>query len=98
MSNRRPLTEGINPPAAVDSRIEKDFVFGGKAASDMKPHANKTKSQGRMPVSTKLRTDIANALKRASLERQLADISPNTVQDILEEAVEPWLKANGYLE
>jgi hypothetical protein len=98
MSNRRPLTEGINPSAAVDSKIEKDFVFGAKAALEKKPQASKVKGQGRMPVSTKLRADIANALKRASLERQLAGISPNTLQDILEEAVEPWLKANGYLE
>jgi hypothetical protein len=44
-----------------------------------------------------VRADFALALKRASLERQLKAISPNTLQDILEEAIEPWLKANGYL-
>jgi len=37
------------------------------------------------------------ALKRASLERRLKAIEPNTLQDILEEAIEPWLKTNGYL-
>ena len=52
----------------------------------------------RVPFTTRLRADMAQALKRASLERQLEGIEPCTVQDILESALEPWLKANGYLE
>lgn len=40
---------------------------------------------------------MAKALKRASLERQLQGVEPSRLQDILEEALEPWLKANGYL-
>jgi hypothetical protein len=51
----------------------------------------------RVPISTRIRTDFAAALKRASLERQLEGVEPNTLQDILEEAIEPWLKANGYV-
>jgi hypothetical protein len=34
--------------------------------------------------------------QRASLERQLNGTAPNTLQDILEEALEPWLRSNGY--
>jgi len=37
------------------------------------------------------------ALKRASLERQLQGTEPSTLRDILEEAIEPWLRTNGYL-
>jgi len=48
-------------------------------------------------LSSKIRTDFAEALKRASLERQLNKIQPNTLQDIIEEAIEPWLRSNGYL-
>ena len=51
----------------------------------------------RMPLTTRIRTDYATALKRASLERQLSGTVPNTLQDILEEALEPWLRSNGYL-
>jgi hypothetical protein len=40
---------------------------------------------------------FAAALKRASLERQLNSVEPNTLQDILEQAIEPWLKSNGYI-
>lgn len=54
--------------------------------------------QGRSPLTTRLRSDLAEALKRASLERQLSKVTPNTVQDILEHALEPWLRQNGYLK
>jgi hypothetical protein len=53
---------------------------------------------GRMPLTTRIRTDFGTALKRASLERQLSGEKPNTVQDILEEALEPWLKEKGFLK
>ncbi len=51
----------------------------------------------RLPITTRLRADLAGALKRASLERQLAGIEPYTLQDLIEEALEPWLRAHGYL-
>src|SRR6266849_3551208 len=41
---------------------------------------------GRTPVGARVRTDLATALKRASLERQLNGIQPCSVQDILEES------------
>jgi outer membrane biosynthesis protein TonB len=48
-------------------------------------------------LTSRVRPDLANALKEASLKRQLAKEKPNTIQDILEEALEPWLKSHGYL-
>ncbi|WP_161967281.1 hypothetical protein [Fimbriiglobus ruber] len=53
---------------------------------------------GRVPVGARIRTELAAALKRSSLERQLQGIEPNSIQDILEEALEPWLRQRGYLE
>jgi hypothetical protein len=53
---------------------------------------------GRVPVGARIRTELAAALKRASLERQLQGIEPNSLQDILEEALEPWLRRHGYLK
>ena len=43
---------------------------------------------GRVPLTTRIRPDLAAALKRLSLERQLEGTTPNSVQDILEEALE----------
>jgi hypothetical protein len=53
---------------------------------------------GRVPVGARIRTELASALKRASLERQLQGLEPNSVQDILEDALEPWLRTHGYLK
>jgi len=50
-----------------------------------------------VPISTRIRGDFAAALKKCSLERQLHGVQPNTLQDILEQAIEPWLKSNGYI-
>src|SRR5579863_1023066 len=51
---------------------------------------------GRVPVGARVRTDLASALKRASLQRQLNGIQPYAVQEILEEALELWLLKNGH--
>ena len=50
---------------------------------------------GRVPVGARVRTELAAALKRASLERQLQGIQPNSVQEIIEESLELWLLKHG---
>ena len=52
---------------------------------------------GLIPVTVRLTPDIAGALKRASLERQLAGDAIFTQQELVEEALEPWLRSHGYL-
>ena len=99
MADRRPLTEGLkaNPPP-IDPQKEKEFVYGGsKAAEPPAKPASQPSPLNRVPLSTRIRADFAAALKRASLERQLHGVEPNTLQDILEEAIEPWLKSNNYI-
>jgi hypothetical protein len=51
----------------------------------------------RVPITTRARPHVASALKRASLERQLAGTEPFYVQDIMEVALETWLRDNGHL-
>lgn len=106
MTERRPLIDGLKPSVPpVDADLEKAFVYGAKmapvATAAPKPAAapapTATPTLARVPISTRVRSDFAGALKRASLERQLAGVEPNTLQDILEEAIEPWLRSNGYL-
>jgi hypothetical protein len=53
---------------------------------------------GRVPVGARVRTELAAALKRASLERQLHGIQPNSVQEILEDSLELWLLKHGHLK
>ena len=51
-----------------------------------------------VPVTVRLRPEIASALKRASLERQLNGVATYTQQDIVEEALLPWLQAEGLID
>jgi hypothetical protein len=53
---------------------------------------------GRVPVGARVRTDLASTVKRASLERQLQGVQPNSMQEILEESLELWLLKHGYLK
>jgi hypothetical protein len=97
MSERRSLVEGLkSTPPALDNKIEKEFVYAGKGAA-VEPAKPQPAASTRAPISTRIRADYATALKRASLERQLSGQEPNTLQDILEQAIEPWLKSNGYI-
>ena len=105
MAERRALVEGLNLQAPrVEPEKEKAFVFGPterKTEAMERPFPESTSSasrfQTRVPISTRMRSDLATALKRASLERQLNRVEPNTLVEILEEAVEPWLRQHGYL-
>lgn len=100
MADRRPLIDGLKAPSpAVDPRQEEAFVYGAKKpAPPPEPvTAVPARKPGRVQLSTKMRADLAEALKQASLKRQLSGEEPSKVQDILETALEPWLRENGYL-
>jgi hypothetical protein len=67
------------------------------------PRTRKRRSHGvrpvaPVPVTVRLRPEVAGGLKRASLERQLAGEEPSTQQDLVEGLLEPWLREQGYLE
>lgn len=102
MAERRSLVEGVKTlPADLDPDKAREFVYGAnKARGGTEPNRTTptTPVLTRSPISTRMRTDFATALKRASLERQLKGVEPSTLQDILEEAIEPWLRSNGYLD
>ena len=53
---------------------------------------------GLIPVTVRLRPEIAGALKRASLELELNGEEVYTQQDLVENALAPWLKHNGFLD
>jgi hypothetical protein len=77
------------PPA--ESRISPLTRTKKKRVSSIAPVAP-------VPVTVRLKPEIAGALKRASLERQLAGEELFTQQDIVETLLEPWLHDQGYLD
>ncbi len=113
MAQRRSLMEGLHELSPeADPKLAEDFIINGAPKSPAQPNKRSTPPPaveqpegkggqanqiGRSPLTIRFRNNFAAALKRASLERQLNGVKPNTLQDILEEAVEPWLRTNGYL-
>ncbi|MBX3436105.1 MAG: hypothetical protein KF861_01350 [Planctomycetaceae bacterium] len=99
MAERRPLVEGLkSAPPAIPTPREQEFVYGkGAKAVETPAKPAAITNIATAPLSTRIRGDYATALKRASLERQLDGVEPNTLREILETALEPWLKTNGYI-
>ena len=102
-----------DPQAAGKATVEQKAELPSKANKTTTPavtsHAEELRSPkkrksrksvvpvGLIPVTVRLKPEIAAALKRASLERQLAGEEVYTQQDLVEEALEPWLRGEGCL-
>lgn len=100
MVERRSLVEGIKPKSKEELRREKEFVFGENDSTpilDLPAAPVRRDDIPKSPISTRMRADFTSAVKRASLERQLNGIRPWAINEILEEALEPWLQKNGYI-
>ena len=83
------------PPVASEPRAE-PVRAERRPVRRYKP--SKVTPIGLIPVTVRLRPELAGALKRASLERELAGEEPFTQQEIVEQALEPWLRDEGFLE
>jgi hypothetical protein len=81
------------PPAAPPHAVPATVV-----ATAQVTQSSPLTGVGRVPVGARVRTELAAALKRASLERQLNGIQPNSVQEILEGSLELWLLKHGHLK
>lgn len=110
MTERRSLIEGVKKSSKLTPK-EKEFIYGDKRLPDSveaTPSATTPtetnvsaspvlpQMTGRIPVTTRCRPEVASAIKRVSLQRQLSGVEPYTVQDIMEEALEHWLALNRY--
>lgn len=103
-----PLTAEEPEPKLVATSPNEEVGEGRRASAPVKRPA-KSAPQKRaelprllatllVPVTVRLRPEIASALKRASLERQLNGVETYTQQDIVEEALLPWLQAEGLID
>ena len=96
MVERRTLIDGVTPPANA-AAAERQFLDGAKSTNGYEAMRRATTDASGASLSTRIRPEFVSLLKRASLERKLNGIEPNTLRDMLEDAIEPWLKAHGYL-
>ena len=81
---------------AVVSREEKPKTEKPKPATTprKKTAAIADENSHRVPVSTRMKAGLVAEIKREGLRRQLAGDSVCTMQGILEQAAEEWLKRN----
>ncbi|MCA9215581.1 MAG: hypothetical protein KDB27_21095 [Planctomycetales bacterium] len=84
-SGPKPLA---NPSDAKPTPVEKPI---SSSAPTILPQM-----AGRVPVTIRCKPELASAIKRISLQRQLDGTAPYHMQDILEAALEQWLETNGY--
>jgi hypothetical protein len=89
--------QSASPPAAAEPLAQPALPASITAAAQVAAPSPLT-GVGRVPVGARVRTDLAEKTKRASLERQLLGIQPNSMQEILEESLELWLLKHGYLK
>ncbi len=83
--------------AGVSGAEERFLASPAKRAAAKRPDPSPLLATLLVPVTVRLRPEIASALKRASLQRQLNGFKTFTQQDIVEEALLPWLQAEGLL-
>lgn len=64
-----------------------------KKKAELATKENDSFLEARVPFTTRFRLHIAEALRRASLQRKLNGVRPWSQQEIVESAVERWLKS-----
>ena len=90
-------TRRVDSEARSSARTRESRALTEPGSSRSKRGANRLQPVGLIPVTVRLRPEIAGGLKRASLERQLSGDEIFTQQEIVETVLEPWLASNGYL-
>jgi hypothetical protein len=96
------VTQEPKTIAAVERTIRLETPMARSTSDTPRKPIRKSKPHGvtpvgLIPVTVRLRPEIAGALKRASLERQLAGEATFTQQDLVEQLLEPWLRDHGFL-
>ena len=102
MAERRSLTTAVNSIPHADPDVVRAFVTQENAPQVSPPRAASPipapsfQPVGLIPITVRLRPEIAGSLKRASLERQLASAEFFSQQEIVERALAAWLSENGH--
>ncbi len=98
---RRPLTDEIvsrsHESEMKDMEQKMAILHGGASSTGMRAMRTAAVNASGVTLNTRVHPDLSLALKQACLQRKLNGIKPNTLRDIVEEAITPWLREHGYL-
>lgn len=91
--------EQTSPPRV---RLTKQSAAAGQGRSSREMEKSVAKSPANdgyvVSITTRLQARTADALRRAHLEQKLNRREPATQQEIIETAVQDWLRENSYLD
>ncbi len=87
-------TASSAPSPAPSANTPESATHPGPGASTM----SAALAPGLIPVNVRIRPELARALKTASLTRQLSGTTPFCKREIVEQALEAWLRAEGYVK
>ena len=93
----KPVASIVKDEAETKPTAEPERELHATPRKLAKRKPSKLQPVGLIPVTIRMRPEIAGALKRASLERQLNGEETYTQQELVESALEPWLEGEGYL-
>ena len=103
MAERRTLSQRVHSPVHTNPEAVRAFVTQvplttpvaePTSTSTALPASNNAFPVGLIPITVRLSPEIAGALKRISLERQLARADYFSQQEIVERALKAWLQQN----
>ena len=103
MAERRTLSQRVHSPVHTNPEAVRAFVTqeppaapapGPPSPPTPLPTTNNAFPVGLIPITVRLSPEIAGALKRISLERQLARADYFSQQEIVERALKAWLQQN----
>ena len=98
MAERRTLSTRVHSPVHTNPEAVRAFVTQAAPSPPSPPTplptTNNTFPVGLIPITVRLSPEIAGALKRISLERQLARADYFSQQEIVERALKAWLQQN----
>lgn len=100
----KPTPQVSKPAVAVDAvAVQPLAVATTKPDEAPKPSTRTTAAKGRdaeknvtVTATYRLPEKIVDALFKASIDRKIKKITPHTKQDIVTEALNEWLKKNGF--
>ncbi len=85
------------PNESQDSALSDSFTEERPARAPRRAKQAAVMSPGLISVNVRVRPEIGAALQTASLQRQLQGVEPFSKREIVEEAMEQWLRENGCL-
>ena len=84
-----------NPAAAAKLRPPVAITSAATHTPTLSTTQNNTATTSRVALNTRIREDLARALKRMAFDREMNGHERHTLQDIVEEAIEAWLRSQG---